>query len=74
MEPFVRWTQNEHYKLYDTIPGAEGRFIKLEKCKPDAAPLPDASLTPEEKLVKAEIKKYSSIIATSKMDCSVSKA
>ncbi len=53
--PFKRWTQNDSYKLYDTVPGPQsGQFVKITKGKPDSAPLQDNELTPAEQSIKEQ--------------------
>lgn len=51
--PFNRWTQNSSYKLYDTVPGPQaGQFVKIQKGKPDSAPIPDSLLNASERKLK----------------------
>lgn len=58
-KPFIRWTQNTQYKLYDTAAGTpqSGQFVKIEQGKADSAPLPDAALTKQEKQLKKSMLK-----------------
>ena len=64
-KPFVRWTQNATYKLYDTGSGPQaGQFVRIKKEKPDSDPIPDSSLTRKQRQIKSEmlkeLKKYNS--------------
>lgn len=56
-DPFVRWTQNRQYKLYDTIGPQAGQFVKIETGKADSSPLRNTELTTEEKQLKNSMKK-----------------
>lgn len=52
---WIRWVQNDTYKLYDSGRYEQaGKFIRLEKGKPDGAPIPINELTPEQKLIARE--------------------
>lgn len=54
---WVRWTQNDSYKLYDSGQYVQSQqFVKIEKGKPDGTPLSDADLTPEEAQLKQQLK------------------
>lgn len=56
-DTWVRWTQNDSYKLYDSGNYVESeKFLKIEKGKPDGDTLSDAELTPEEVRIKARFK------------------
>ncbi len=49
IRPFVRWTQDTSYKLYDTsVTESKFKFVKIEKGKPDSKPIDADKMTPEE--------------------------
>lgn len=55
---WVRWVQNDSYKLYDTGKFlSSGLFLKIEKGKPDGPAIPDSLLTPDEKVIKRKFSK-----------------
>ncbi len=56
-QPFVRWVQNDQYKLYDTVQGTAqaGQFVRIEKVTPDSSPIPDSLLTSKEKKIKKQM-------------------
>ncbi|MEP6513089.1 MAG: sulfatase-like hydrolase/transferase [Parafilimonas sp.] len=58
-QPFVRWVQNDQYKLYDTVQGTAqaGQFVRIEKVTPDSSPIPDSLLTSTEKKIKRQMLK-----------------
>lgn len=52
---WVRWTQNDAYKLYDSGNYLQSKqFVKIEKGKLDGPPLLDAQLTPQEAALKQQ--------------------
>ncbi len=54
---YNRWAQDRSYKLYDAGNYAQsGRFIKLEKGRPDGLPLSENDLTEEEQKIKETLK------------------
>lgn len=57
VNPWVRWVQNDSYKLYDTNSSTKTfKFVKISKGEPDSPPLKNADLTPEEKAIKTNFK------------------